>query len=165
MKVSDALVVALVTVIINFFIQLFFKYKDNKSQQLSIQLAIIAEIKALKKLIEQRRYLQNIHNIVLNLEKNRGYRMTLSINVQENVFPVYSSNLDKIGQLSPKIAPQVVTFYALLSSILQDVKVGGLLSIHEQGNYQNYKNIYDLLINALEIADEIINSKHNSSLT
>ena len=162
MKISDALVVALVTVIINFFIQFFFKYKDNRLQQLSIQLAIIAEIKALKKLIEQRRYLQDIHNIVLNLEKNKGYRMTLSIDIQENVFPVYSSNLDKIGQLSSKIAPQVVTFYALLSSILQDVKVGGLLSIHEQGNYQNYKNIYDLLINALEIADEIINSRHNS---
>lgn len=162
MKVSDALVVALTTVIINFFIQLFFKNKDNRSQQLSIQLAIIAEIKALKKLIEQRKYLQDIQNIVLHLEKNRGYRTTLSLDIQENVFPVYSSNLDKIGQLSPKIAPQVVTFYALLSSILQDVKVGGLLSIHEQGNYQNYKNIYDLLTNALEIADEIINSRHNS---
>lgn len=162
MKVSDALIVALVTVIINFFIQLFFKYKDNRSQQLSIQLAIIAEIKALKKLIEQRKYVQDIQNIVLHLEKNRGYRTTLSLDIQENVFPVYSNNLDKIGQLSPKIAPQVVTFYALLSSILQDVKVGGLLSLHEQGNYQNYKNIYDLLINALEIADEIINSRHNS---
>ena len=162
MKVSDALIVALVTVIINFFIQLFFKYKDNRSQQLSIQLAIIAEIKALKKLIEQRKYVRDIQNIVLHLEKNRGYRTTLSLDIQENVFPVYSSNLDKIGQLSPKIAPQVVTFYALLSSILQDVKVGGLLSIHEQGNYQNYKNIYDLLSNALEIADEIINSRHNS---
>lgn len=160
MKVSDALIVALVTVIINFFIQLFFKYKDNRSQQLSIQLAIIAEIKALKKLIEQRKYIQDIQNIVLHLEKNRGYRTTLSLDIQENVFPVYSSNLDKIGQLSPKIAPQVVTFYALLSSILQDVKVGGLLSIPEQGNYQNYKNIYDLLTNALEIADEIINSSH-----
>ncbi|MFV5362696.1 hypothetical protein VXO68_16080 [Acinetobacter oleivorans] len=162
MKVSDALIVALVTVIINFFIQLFFKYKDNKSQQLSIQLAIIAEIKALKKLIEQRKYVQDIQNVVLHLEKNRGYRITLSLDIQENVFPVYSSNLDKIGQLSPKIAPQVVTFYALLSSILQDVKVGGLLSIREQGNYQNYKNIYDLLTNALEIADEIISSRHNS---
>ncbi|MCT9370220.1 hypothetical protein [Acinetobacter baumannii] len=162
MKVSDALIVALVTVIINFFIQLFFKYKDNRSQQLSIQLAIIAEIKALKKLIEQRKYVQDIQNIVLYLEKNRGYRTTLSLDIQENVFPVYSSNLDKIGQLSPKIAPQVVTFYALLSSILQDVKVGGLLSIREQGNYQNYKNIYDLLTNALEIADEIISSRHNS---
>jgi len=162
MKVSDALIVALITVIINFFIQLFFKYKDKRSQQLSIQLAILAEIKALKKLIEQRKYVQDIQNIVLHLEKNRGYRTTLSIDIQENVFPVYSGNLDKIGQLSPKIAPQVVTFYALLSSILQDVKVGGLLSIHEQGNYQNYKNIYDLLINALEIADEIINSRHNS---
>ncbi|MCA4182705.1 hypothetical protein LDY14_19570, partial [Acinetobacter baumannii] len=153
---------ALVTVIINFFIQLFFKYKDNRSQQLSIQLAIIAEIKALKKLIEQRKYVQDIQNVVLHLEKNRGYRITLSLDIQENVFPVYSSNLDKIGQLSPKIAPQVVTFYALLSSILQDVKVGGLLSIREQGNYQNYKNIYDLLTNALEIADEIISSRHNS---
>ncbi|HAV5947367.1 TPA: hypothetical protein JI227_15520 [Acinetobacter baumannii] len=162
MKVSDALIVALVTVIINFFIQLFFKYKDNRSQQLSIQLAIIAEIKALKKLIEQRKYIQDIQNVVLHLEKNRGYRITLSLDIQENVFPVYSSNLDKIGQLSPKIAPQVVTFYALLSSILQDVKVGGLLSIREQGNYQNYKNIYDLLTNALEIADEIISSRHNS---
>lgn len=162
MKVSDALIVALVTVIINFFIQLFFKYKDNRSQQLSIQLAIIAEIKALKNLIEQRKYVQDIQNIVLYLEKNRGYRTTLSLDIQENVFPVYSSNLDKIGQLSPKIAPQVVTFYALLSSILQDVKGGGLLSIREQGNYQNYKNIYDLLTNALEIADEIINSRHNS---
>lgn len=162
MKVSDALIVALVTVIINFFIQLFFKYKDNRSQQLSIQLAIIAEIKALKKLIEQRKYVQDIQNIVLHLEKNRGYRTTLSLDIQENVFPVYSNNLDKIGQLSPIIAPQVVTFYALLSSILQDVKVGGLLSIHEQGNYQNYKNIYDLLTNALEIADEIIKSSHNS---
>ncbi|AIL74681.1 MULTISPECIES: hypothetical protein [Acinetobacter calcoaceticus/baumannii complex] len=162
MKVSDALIVALVTVIINFFIQLFFKYKDNRSQQLSIQLAIIAEIKALKKLIEQRKYVQDIQNVVLHLEKNRGYRITLSLDIQENVFPVYSSNLDKIGQLSPKIAPQVVTFYALLSSILQDVKVGGLLSIREQGNYQNYKNIYDLLTNALEIADEIISSRHNS---
>jgi len=158
MKVSDALIVALVTVII----QLFFKYKDNRSQQLSIQLAIIAEIKALKKLIEQRKYVQDIQNVVLHLEKNRGYRITLSLDIQENVFPVYSSNLDKIGQLSPKIAPQVVTFYALLSSILQDVKVGGLLSIREQGNYQNYKNIYDLLTNALEIADEIISSRHNS---
>lgn len=49
MKVSDALIVALVTVIINFFIQLFFRYKDDRSHQLSIQLAIIAEIKALKK--------------------------------------------------------------------------------------------------------------------
>ncbi|WP_427838363.1 hypothetical protein [Acinetobacter baumannii] len=162
MKVSDALIVALVTVIINFFIQLFFKYKDNRSQQLSIQLAIIAEIKALKKLIEQRKYVQDIQNVVLHLEKNRGYRITLSLDIQENVFPVYSSNLDKIGQLSPKIAPQVVTFYALLSSILKDVKVGGLLSIREQGNYQNYKNIYDLLTNALEIADEIISSRHNS---
>lgn len=73
----------------------------------------------------------------------------LSLDIQENVFPVYSSNLDKIGQLSPKIAPQIVTLYALLSSILQDVKVGGLLSICEQGNYQNYKNIYDLLANAI----------------
>ncbi|EOH6037975.1 hypothetical protein NQ810_05695 [Acinetobacter baumannii] len=141
---------------------MFFKYKDNRSQQLSIQLAIIAEIKALKKLIEQRKYVQDIQNVVLHLEKNRGYRITLSLDIQENVFPVYSSNLDKIGQLSPKIAPQVVTFYALLSSILQDVKVGGLLSIREQGNYQNYKNIYDLLTNALEIADEIISSRHNS---
>lgn len=159
MKISDALVVALVTVTINFLIQFFFKYWDKRSQRLSVQLAIIAEVKALKNIIEQRKYLQDIQSITSYLEKNRGHRKPMSLEIQSNVFPVYSSNLDKIGQLSPNLAPKVVTFYSLLSSILQDVKEGGLLSIRENATFENYKNVYELLHSALEIADEITHVK------
>lgn len=156
MKISDALLVALVTVIINFLIQIFFKNWDKKSQRLSVQLAIIAEVKALKNIIDQRKYLQDIDSIISYLENNRGHRKPMSLEIQSNVFPVYSSNLDKIGQLSPSLAPKIVTFYSLLSSILQDVKMGGLLSIRESATFENYKNVYELLNSALEIADEII---------
>lgn len=156
MKITDTILVALLTLTINFLMQLFFKIWDKKTEKTAIQSAIIAEIKALKNIIEQRNYLKDIQSIMNYLEKNRGNTKTISLEIQSDVFPVYSNNLNKIGHLNPKLAPKVVTFYSLLSSILQDVKPDGLLSKQKHANFENYNNTYFLLKNALDLADDII---------
>lgn len=158
-QAPEALVVALITILINFCIQFFFKWWDKRTNGISIQNAIVAEVVALKNIISERNYKEAICSIIKFLEENPNQKMLLSIDVQLDVFPVYSSNLDKIGQLDPKLAPKIVTFYALLSSIIQDVKTGGLLNNPEHSNLESYKSINSLLDKAINMADTIITFK------
>lgn len=158
-EAPEALVVALITILINFCIQFFFKWWDKRTNGISIQNAIVAEVVALKNIISERNYQEAIRSVIKFLEENPNKKMLLSVDVQLDVFPVYSSNLDKIGQLDPKLSPKIVTFYALLSSIIQDVKIGGLLNNTEHSNLESYKNINSLLDKAISIADTIITFK------
>lgn len=159
MNISDALVVALVTIVTNFLVQLFFKYRDSSTHSKSIKKAIIAEIEAIINIVEQRNYKEDINKIIYQLEKNPNSRFSFSIDINKDIFPVYSHNLDKIGSLDGELAKQVVTFYSLLSSVIQDVKVGGILNNKEYGTLENFKNLRVLLTKALELGNNIKNSK------
>ncbi|MBP1470637.1 hypothetical protein [Acinetobacter nosocomialis] len=131
-SLTNAILVALFSAFIGFLVQLFFKWNDRSYQAKSFELSIIAEVEAILNIIEKRKYRKALEDGILFLKKGEKLSgneiYTLEVQIQENYCPIYFNNLDKISFISQKKVKDVVRFYSLLMSLVQDVKPGGLLN-------------------------------------
>ena len=153
-SVSDAIIVAFFSAGISFIIQFFFKWYDHKHNASSFELSVIAEVEAMLNIIDKRKYREALESgIVVSHLTEKG--LSLQIDIQENYCPIYYSNLDKISLLSKDKVKDVVQFYSILASLVQDVKPGGILN-SEQPDTEDYQECLQLLNEAVILGKRII---------
>jgi hypothetical protein len=155
---NTAITVALLTAMISFIVQYFFKYYDNRNHSQSIKKAIISEIAATLKIIEKRNYREWLQSCVDDLESGKSKLVLGSIEQQQNLFPVYKANIDKIGVLNANLASNIVMFYALLESVLIDTKSDGLLNNPEFSSLDAFIETLKILDDAILLGKEIENT-------
>ncbi|MGC8553705.1 MAG: hypothetical protein ACP5O7_12715 [Phycisphaerae bacterium] len=80
-----------------------------------------AEIAATLKIIEAREYILRIERLI-GAGKPLDESFFFTIGMREKYFLVYENNADKIGYLKPELAHDIATFYALIFSVIEDVK-------------------------------------------
>ncbi len=128
--------------------------RDRKNKK-SVTLAIYSEIKVNIELCEHRKYLNTFKNIIEQLQLNEGATHPLQIEISDDRFQVYKSQLSKLGSLDSNIAISIVRFYQLLEAVIQDVKPGGSLSAGEHG-LASYENTLSLAEQAFEVGYETL---------
>lgn len=158
-KLTDALLIAAFSSAISFGVQFFFKWRDEKNHTKSFEVAILAEIKAMMSIIEKRKYLEDLSRIDSFHNMGDGQKHLLIVDVQENYCPIYYGNLTKISLLSEDIVADIVEFYSLIASVIQDVKPGGILTDKEYATKETFQNTYSVLKNAIEIGNRLITKK------
>lgn len=153
--ILTAIAVAFFSAAISFLTQYFFKLYDSKNHAQTIERAIISEISATLKLIEKRKYSEYLQVCIQELTTGESQKVLVSIEQQQNLFPVYKSNIDKIGVLNANLASEIVMFYALLESVLIDTNSNGLLSNPDFSNLEAFKETYSILNEAITLGKKI----------
>ncbi|MFI8011594.1 hypothetical protein ACIF8R_15645 [Acinetobacter sp. ABJ_C4_1] len=156
---NTAIAVAILSAGISFLIQYFFKRYDSRIHAKTIKKAIISEITATLKLIEKRRYSEFLQECIHELATGKTFKVLASIEQQQNLFPVYKSNIDKIGVLNANLASKIVMFYALLESVLVDTNSKGLLNNAEYSTLEAFQETFAILNEAIALGNEIIQNK------
>lgn len=158
LSINNAIVVTLLSAVISFVVQLFFKWYERRYQAKSFELSIIAEVEAILNIIEKRNYRKGLEDGIFFSElidkSSASNTYTLEVQIQENYCPIYFNNLDKISFISAKKVKDVVRFYSLLISLAQDVKPGGLLNTDP--SREAYNECLDILNEAVVIGRRII---------
>ncbi len=128
--------------------------KDRKKKK-SVTLSLYSEVKANLELYEHRKYILYIKKIINNLESGQSETQTLVIEVSDNRFSVYNSQLENVGVLDSDIAVLVVRFYQIMEGIIQDVKPGGGLNIRGRG-LEEYRELLFLTEVAFEVGNQFL---------
>jgi hypothetical protein len=129
--------------------------KENEKK--SIQNAIISEINALLKIIQYRKYINGISNIVDNLKNNSNGICRYRINVPEHYSRVYQKHVDRIGLLDSITSSKIIEFYQLLDAIVQDVCPGGIIC-EQGGNYEQFLQLKNIAEEAMLIGKELVSN-------
>ena len=153
MDLQTALLVTFFSAFIAFIVQYFFKWREYKNNNEALQRAIISEISALYHLAKAREYKKAFDNILKEFELNPNIKQKLTIQFQDDLTPVYSNNLDKVGLLSIDVVEDVVKFYACIFAIKQDLKAGGALTDLESATPEAFKNVYILFLEILRLGE------------
>lgn len=143
-------------------------YKMKKSQA-SIEAALRAEVTYLLQIIEVRDYLGDFQRTADFLDAENQHRNDMvevtskpyepasvksQILIPDDYCKVYKAHLTKLGKLPPEMAKNIVNFYGLLDSVVQDCKPGGALTI--QGYAEQYKEALRIGTMAVQIAKKIV---------
>lgn len=138
----------------------------------SVQAALLAEVSSLLQIIEARNYLIDFKDTFAELTAANERDMALAqqsgidfeentdttvIAIQDDYNKVFKAYLDKLGLLPPKFATDIVTFYTLIDSIVQDLKPIGVLQT--QGYAEQYEEAIILMERALGLAKKLGASK------
>ncbi len=83
--------------------------------------AFRGEVQALITLVEKRRYIEGFQKAIEFMEKS-GKPFVISISVRQNYFPVFTSNVNKIGMLRNYLPELIARFYLQASSVLEDLE-------------------------------------------
>lgn len=153
MDLQTALLVTFFSALISFIAQYFFKWREYKNNNEALQKAITSEISALYHLAKAREYKKAFDNILKEFELNPNIKQKLTIQFQDDLTPVYSNNLDKVGLLSIDVVEDVVKFYACIFAIKQDLKAGGALTDFESATPEAFKNVYILFLEILRLGE------------
>ncbi|CEI54455.1 hypothetical protein [Acinetobacter bereziniae] len=155
MDIQTTLLVTFFSAFIAFIVQYFFKWREYKNNHEALQRAIISEISALYHLARAREYKKEFDKILNNFKLYPDIKQSLTIEFQDNLTPVYSNNLDKIGLLSIDVVEDVVKFYACIFAIKQDLKAGGVLTNFDSATPDAFKNVYLLFLEILRLGESL----------
>lgn len=115
----------------------------------AIRSALHAEVSAIAEIIRSRQYIEELK------KGAAGEYQYLSVNVPADYFVVYKSNTAMLGLLDPTEAEQIVRFYHLIESVVQDVTPGGSLATGK-GDRENFRVDAEFLEKAIEMADDLL---------
>lgn len=159
MEINTAILVALISAVISFIVQLYFKKMEYSHSAKTIEKAILAEISAIILVIEKRKFCEVFEEIIKAYNDTPSRKYELTIKIQNDIFPVYSNNIDKIGSVDSKKISQIVMFYSLLNSVIQNVIPGGVLndpSIIDKS--EHFTESYSILIQAFSMGKQLVNA-------
>jgi|GEM_PF-1113133 hypothetical protein len=144
----------------------FFDWLAARNHAIAFQQAILAEIYALLNLIEVRNYRKFLEDGIFGSSLNSltDTPYLLSMNIQDNYCPVYYNNLDKIQLLNKNIAKDVVLFYALIASLVQDLKPEGVFNNKVHSSVEAYKAGLTILDMAIKTGEKLISIQYRKEL-
>ena len=138
-----------------FFPTLWLTRIKEKELKHSVATQFYAEIKAMLKTEQHRGYIEDIRKILSAFDSNQIENYAYKVEVSEERFPIFKSNLQNLGVLEPKIQGKIVLLYQLLEAVIQDIKPGGLLNSNHVGR-KPYQELLNIMIEIKDTAEEIL---------
>jgi hypothetical protein len=128
LPVYSALGGAFIGAVSSFFPNYLIHCLKERREKKSTTLQLYAEIKASLDLIEHRKYIAHLEQVLAAFAAKKITSYSYQVQVPEDVFPIFKGNLDRLGLLDIDIQVKVVEFYQLVQAVIQDVKPGGILN-------------------------------------
>jgi hypothetical protein len=94
----------------------------RNAERKSLTAAIVAEVHALIEISKHRKYIEGVRLELSKGQTDPAKCGNFGFSVRRNPMRVYESNLARIGILPAPLSRQVVSFYAGISSILEDME-------------------------------------------
>lgn len=146
--------------VVSFFPPFMMERIKRRDEILAVTCAIVTEIETTIFLIEKRRYIHHVQDILLALRDGRLKSSTFHVVVPDDYCPIYKSHLAQVGLLPKAIRADVVTFYQLIQATVADVQSGGLLAECECGA-DAFQEFLDIVQQALVIGRRIVKNSKN----
>ncbi|ENQ8180983.1 hypothetical protein BS623_23950 [Vibrio parahaemolyticus] len=128
--VISALGGALVGGLVTFFPTKYLEEHRAKMFSQQVQNSIIAEVSALLRVIENRKYVESVEEAVLYLKNNPKGTYTLFADIPAHYSLIYQEQCKHIGTLDREVARDIINFYQLIDAIVQDIKPNGTFTTH-----------------------------------
>ncbi len=124
--VISALGGALVGGLVSFYLE------DRKQEQFALQVrnCIIAEISALVRVIESRKYVEAIEEAVEHLQDKPTDIYTLHADIPIHYSQIYQEQCRNLSVLYRMVARDIINFYQLIDTVVQDIKPEGTFLKH-----------------------------------
>lgn len=130
--------------------------KRSKSKSKSVHAAIVAEIRALLRIIELRQYVASAKELRDELQREGpGKCASLQVRVDDGYNKVFKANLENLGLLESEVATQIVEFYQLIQAVVSDVSPGGLIA-EGIGGSEAFSEMISILEEAIAIGVKIV---------
>ena len=138
----------------NFLLQ----WNQRKAEIKSLTGAFVGEIRALLSIVERRRYLEGIEQLIQQV-RTTNQPATYSFSARRNPFSVYDSNVSRIGILPSPLPELICRFYSQSRSVLEDIDdmrnpQAGTWTAAE--SLSRLEELRDLLRDSNNLANEII---------
>jgi hypothetical protein len=101
---------------------IFLERSRRFAERESLTGAIVGEVQALIEISKHRKYIEGVRQELTKGQTDPAKCGTFGFSVRRNPMRVYESNLTRIGILPAPLSKQVVSFYAGISSILEDME-------------------------------------------
>ncbi|MDU9401442.1 hypothetical protein RTH46_02890 [Pseudomonas sp. zfem004] len=128
----------------------------------SVRASLLAEVAALRDVVEMRGYLGDLRETAEELRGEIGERMRdagkawkFVIPIQSDYNQIYKANLGRLGVLSEHEAVSIVRFHLLAESVRTDVSEGGIL-YEGSDEAEDFDDAADLLEQAMVLASELV---------
>ncbi len=128
--VISALGGALVGGLVTFFPTKYLEDRKQKQFALQVRNCIIAEISALVRIIENRKYVEAIEEAVTHLQDKPTDIYTLHADIPIHYSQIYQDQCRNLGVLDRTVARDIINFYQLVDAVVQDIKPEGTFSKH-----------------------------------
>lgn len=101
--------------------------EDRREKKFAEQVlkCIVAEVSALVRLIESRKYVESIENIIEYLKENPDETYTLSADIPGHYSRIYVEQCKNLGVLDQEVSKNIIHFYQLIDAVVQDIKIDG----------------------------------------
>ena len=116
---------------------------------------LYSEIKATLEVERHRGYIKSLREILVAFELQQISRGTFKVQVPEERFIIFKSNLGNLGLLPPSLQGQIVLLYQLLEALVQDIKPGGMLNA-EPARKESFGEALTLSERAKSLAEQIL---------
>lgn len=150
--IGGALVGGIATFVPSFLLE----RQRRKDERLTVTNALLAEVRSILSIVEQRQYLKNIREKeALLREKSPEETIKFSIRIAKHYSRVYQSHVDRLGTLDSAFATKIIQFHQLLDSVVQDVSPGGVIA-EDEGNHQAFSQLVEITEKAINLGEELV---------
>lgn len=94
---------------------------------------LYSEIRATLEVVQHRGYIESLRDLLASFDRKEILTCTYKVQVPDERFIIFKSNLGNLGLLPPGVQGQIVLLYQLLEAVIQDVKPGGMLNAEPAG--------------------------------
>ena len=124
----------------------------------SVTTALLSEISALLKIIEHRKYLRGIEEVVAHLKENTDILYQFSVRVSEHYSKIHQAHIAQIRIVKPALAVKIIEFHQLIDAVVQDIIPGGAIA-EAGGDLEAFEELLAILNSAIVIGKKLT-SRH-----
>lgn len=135
--------------------------RRERSEAEAVTGAIVTEIRATLAVVRERKYLEDIEATLAKLERGELSTATFQAQLPETPYPVFKSQLGKIGVIPPSLRNDIVMFYQLLEAVICDIRPGG--NIAEGAPLESWLQLRNLAKQAYALGTRIV-ERYDSGL-
>ena len=106
---------------------------QQKELRKSTAFQLYAEVKATLEVTRHRGYIESLRAILVAFDGQQISDGIYKVQVPDERFIIYKSNLANLGLLPPSLQSRIVLLYQLLEALVQDIKPGGMLNAKPAG--------------------------------
>ena len=131
--------------------------RREKRESRNLALAFKGELVALRKIVEERKYIEALKAAIDFIQKhNQPYHIT--VKVRHQYFNVYKNNVNKIGTLNSPLPEWIATFYTQANAVLEDLESycdGTYATASPDVLLESYKELVRIFGGAMVLAQRI----------